>query len=469
MTVIENENNKLIPTRLVTGWRVCINYRKLNDATRKDRFPLPFMDQMLERLAGNEYYCFLDGFSGYFQIPIDPQDQEKTTFTCPYGTFAYRRMPFGLCNAPGTFQRCMMAIFYDMIEETMEEKCHFMVKEGIVLGHKISKSGIEVDKAKVDVIAKLPHPTTPIHYASKTMTDAQAHYTTTEKELLAVVYAFEKFRPYLVLSKTIVYTDHSALKYLLAKQDAKPILLRWILLLQELDVIIRDKKGSENLAADHLSRLENPHQSDLEKKEITETFPLETLGMVTFRGDSNAHDLVTRCDACQRQGKISQHNEMPQNAIQVCEIFDVWGIDFIGPLPSSRGNKYILVVIDYLSKWVEAKALPTNDARVVCKILKSLFARFRTPRAIISDRGTHFCNDQFAKVMLKYGVTHRLSIAYHPKTSGQVETTGDHRKVQLNELNELRDQAYENSIAPDYEASRARGFVLCSLELQSFA
>ncbi|GJR99749.1 reverse transcriptase domain-containing protein [Tanacetum coccineum] len=249
----------------------------LNDATRKDHFPLPFMDQMLERLAGNEYYCFLDGFSGYFHIPIDPQDQEKTTFTCPYGTFAYRRMPFGLCNAPGTFQRCMMAIFHDMIEETMEvfmddfsvfgdsfssclshldkmlkrcedtnlvlnwEKCHFMVKEGIVLGHKISKSGIEVDKAKVDVIAKLPHPTSikgirsfleciesfnilkkklteapilvapdwdlpfeimcdasdyavgavlgqrktkhfqPIHYASKTMTDAQAHYTTTEK------------------------------------------------------------------------------------------------------------------------------------------------------------------------------------------------------------------------------------------------------------------------------------------------
>ncbi|GKD50272.1 reverse transcriptase domain-containing protein [Tanacetum coccineum] len=120
MTVVANENNELIPTRLVTGWRVCIDYRKLNEATRKDHFPLPFMDQMLERLAGNEFYCFLDGFSGYFQIPIDPQDQEKTTFTCPYGTFAYRRMPFGLCNALGTFQRCLMAIFRDMIEKTME-------------------------------------------------------------------------------------------------------------------------------------------------------------------------------------------------------------------------------------------------------------------------------------------------------------------------------------------------------------
>ncbi|GJV45355.1 reverse transcriptase domain-containing protein [Tanacetum coccineum] len=196
MTVVTNEENELVPTRLVTGWRVCIDYRKLNEATCKDHFPLPFMDQMLERLAGNEFYCFLDGFSGYFQIPIDPKDQEKTTFTCPYGTFAYRRMPFGLCNAPGTFQRCMMAIFHDMIEKTMEvfmddfsvfgdsfssclanldkmlkrcedtklalnwEKSHFMVKEGIVLGHKISRKGIEVDKAKVDVISKLPHPTT---------------------------------------------------------------------------------------------------------------------------------------------------------------------------------------------------------------------------------------------------------------------------------------------------------------------
>nr|GFB08710.1 reverse transcriptase domain-containing protein [Tanacetum cinerariifolium] len=194
--VVTNEENELIPTRLVTRWRVCIDYIKLNKATRKDYFPLPFMDQMLERLAGNEYYCFLDGFSGYFQIPIDPRDQEKTTFTCPYGTFAYRRMPFGLCNAPGTFQRCMLAIFHDMVEKTMEvfmhdfsslgnsfknclsrldnmlqrcedtrlclnwEKSHFMVKEGIVLGHKISKNRIKVDKAKIDVIDKLPHPTT---------------------------------------------------------------------------------------------------------------------------------------------------------------------------------------------------------------------------------------------------------------------------------------------------------------------
>nr|GEY41808.1 reverse transcriptase domain-containing protein [Tanacetum cinerariifolium]GEY51856.1 reverse transcriptase domain-containing protein [Tanacetum cinerariifolium] len=211
----------------------------------------------------------------------------------------------------------------------------------------------------------------PIQYASKTMTDAESHYTTTEKEMLAVIYAFKKFQSYLILNKSIVYTDHSALKYLFAKRDSKARLLRFYW-----STIYHD-----------------------------------------------AHDLVKSCDGCQRQGKISQRDEMPQNSIQAYEIFDVWGIDFMGLFSSSRGNKYILVVVDYLSKWVEAKALRTNDVRVVCKFLKSLFARFQTPRTIISDRGTHFCNDQFANVMLKYGVTHRLATAYHPQTSGQVEVS----------------------------------------------
>ncbi|GKC27222.1 reverse transcriptase domain-containing protein [Tanacetum coccineum] len=326
ITVTENDDNELIPTRLITGWRVCIDYRKLNDDTRKDHFPLPFMDQMLVRLAGNEYYYFLDGFSGYFQIPIDPKDQEKTTFTCPYGTFVYRCMPFGLCNAPDTFQRCMMDIFHDMIKETIEvfmddfsvfedsfSSClsHldkmlkrlfknlptndppsrernpiFFSKERVeafnALKKKLTETLILVapdwdlpfeimcDASDFAVGAVLGQRKTkhfqPIHYASKTMTDAQAHYTTTEKELLAIVYALEKFWPYLVLLKSIVYTDHSALKYLLAKQDAKLRLLRWILLLQEFDVIIRDKKGVKNLAVDHLSRLENPYQSELEEE-----------------------------------------------------------------------------------------------------------------------------------------------------------------------------------------------------------
>ncbi|KAL4323400.1 hypothetical protein GQ457_11G026390 [Hibiscus cannabinus] len=392
ITVISNEKNELIPTRTVTGWRVCMDYRKLNKATRKDHFPLPFIDQMLDRLAGKQFYCFLDGYSGYNQIAIAPEDQSKTTFTCPYGTFAFRRMPFGLCNAPATFQRCMTAIFSDLNEDCLEifmddfstfgedfdnclsnlekvlkrcketnlvlnwEKCHFMVDEGIVLGHKISSKGMEVDKAKIEVISKLPPPTTvkgirsflghagfyrrfiedfskitkplcslleqgrpfefnedctkafnllkqklvtapiveppdwklpfelmcdasdyavgavlgqrkgkifhPTYYASKTLNDAQVNYTTTEKEMLAVIFAFDKFRSYLIGTKVIVHTDHSAIKYLLSKKDAKPRLIRWILLLQEFDIEIIDRKGTENQVADHLSRLENKDIAD---------------------------------------------------------------------------------------------------------------------------------------------------------------------------------------------------------------
>nr|GEX10629.1 reverse transcriptase domain-containing protein [Tanacetum cinerariifolium] len=289
-------------------------------------------------------------------------------------------------------------------------------------------------------------------------------------------------------------------------------------LTQQFDIIIRYKKGTENLAADHLSRLENPHKDVFKNKDINENFPLETLGKISSGSTSwfadfanfpmgnfivkgmssqqmkkffkdikhyywddpylfricadqiirrcvhgqeaydilkachkgpaeghhganfiakklfdasffwptiyrDAHNLVKSYDICQRQGKISPMDEMPQNVIQVCEIFYVWGIDFMRPFPSLRGNRYILVAVDYLSKWVEVKALPTNDARVVVKFLKSLSVRFETPRAIISDCGTHFCNDKFAKLMSKYGVTHRLATAYHPQTSGQVEVS----------------------------------------------
>nr|GEU79851.1 reverse transcriptase domain-containing protein [Tanacetum cinerariifolium] len=504
--VVENKNNELIPTRLVTGWHVCIDYQKLNDATRKDHFSLLFIDQMLERLAGNEFYCFLDGFSGYFQIPINPPDQEKTTFTCPYGTFAYRIMHFGLCNAPGTFQRCMMAIFHDMIEKTMEVFMDDFSKltEALILVVPDWNLPLELmcDASDFMIGAFLRQRKTkhvqPIHYASKTMTEAQIHYTTTEKEMLTVVYVFENLQPYLVLSKSIVYTDYLALKYLLSKQDAKPRLRR------------------------PLSRLENPHKDVFENKNINGGFPLETLGKISsgstswfadfenfhagnfiVKGMSSNHstvcvhgqeanDILKACHEGPTGGhhganftvnkeKISQRDEMPQNVIQVSEIFDVWGIDFMGPFPCSQGN--------------------------------------RTPKAIINDRGIHFYNDKFAKVMSKYGVTHRLATAYHPQTSGQVEvlnhglkrilektvgenraswfeklkdalwafrtaykthiwctpyklvygkschlpieleheaywvlkhvnfnlkTAGDHWKLQLNKINELLDQAYEN-------------------------
>ncbi|GJR18716.1 reverse transcriptase domain-containing protein [Tanacetum coccineum] len=200
---------------------------------------------------------------GYFQIPIDPKDQEKTTFTCPYRTFTYRLFgdSFSSClaNLDKMLKRCE-----DTKLALNWEKSHFMVKEGIVLGHKISRKGIEVDKAKVD-----------------TMTEAETNYTTTEKEMLAVVYAFEKFRSYLIMNKSVVYTDHSALKYLFNKKDAKARLLRWVLLLQEFDFSVIDTKGAENYAADHLSRLENPYENVFDPKEINETFPLETLNTVT--------------------------------------------------------------------------------------------------------------------------------------------------------------------------------------------
>ncbi|CAL8988217.1 unnamed protein product, partial [Prunus brigantina] len=462
VTVVKNEHKELVETRPATSWRVCTDYRKLNSDTRKDYFPMPFIDQMLERLAGHTYYCFLDGYSGYNQIVIAPEDQEKTTFTCSFGTFAYRRMPFGLCNAPATFQRCMLAIFSDMIERFIEvfmddfsvfgssfdnclnhlslvlqrcqetnlilnwEKCQFMVKRGVVLGHVISSKGIEVDKAKIDIISNMAAPasvkgvrsflghagfyrrfikdfskiTRPlcnllakdvvfhfdkdcvnafnilkreltsapiimapdwslpfelmcdasdyaigavlgqrvnklahvIYYASRTLNDAQLNYSTTEKELLAVVFALEKFRSYLVGSKVIVYSDHAALRFLLTKKDAKPRLIRWILLLQEFDLEIRDKKGSENVVADHLSRLVDENHGDGKILPLNESFPDEQL-----------------------------------------------------------------FVIQDKEPW------------------------FGTPRAIISDGGSHFCNKPFEALMKKYNITHRVATPYHPQTSGQVE------------------------------------------------
>nr|GEX86661.1 reverse transcriptase domain-containing protein [Tanacetum cinerariifolium] len=390
--VVENEENELISTRLVTRWRVCIDYQKLNDATRKDHFFIPFMDQMLERLAGNEYYCFLDGFSGYFQIPIDPQDQENTTFMCPYGTFAYRRMPFSLCNASGMFQTCMMAIFYDMIEKTMEvfmdDFSIFGNSFGTCLSHldkmlkrhKISKNEIEIDKAKVDVIAKLPHPTT-----VKGIRSFLGHAV--PLETLNMV----SFRGD---SSTSWFTDF-------ANYHARNFVV----------------KGMS-------SQQKNKLFKDVKHYFWDDPFLFKIFAAQVIWRCVHGQEAVDNLKDCHNGPIGGQHNlnyTTKKVFDFVCEIFDVWGIDFMGPFPSLRGNKYILAAVDYLLKWVEAKALPTNDARVVCKFLKSLFPRFGTPCAIISDRGTHFCNDQFTKVMLKYGVTHRVVTAYHPQTSGQVE------------------------------------------------
>nr|GEZ35444.1 reverse transcriptase domain-containing protein [Tanacetum cinerariifolium] len=428
-TVVENEENEFIPTRLVTGWRVCIDYRKLNEATRKDHFPLPFMDQMLERLAGNEYYCFLDGFFGLenpYENVLDPKE----------------------------------------INETFP-----LEKLSMVTFHGDSNAPWFADFANYHVG----------NFIVKGMTSQQKNKF------------FKDVKHY--------FWDDPFLFKICADQVIRRC--------------VHDKEALNILVACHNGPTGGHHGANLTAKKIIDA------GFFWPTIYKDAHEFVKNCDSCQRQGKISQRDEMPQNSIQTCEIFDVWGIDFMGPFPSLRENKYILVAVDYLSKWVEAKALPTNDARVVCKFLKSLFARLSSPRAIISDRGTYFCNDQFSKVMLKYEVTHRLSTAYHPQTSGQVEVsnrglkrilertigenraswsdklddalwafrtayktpigctpyklvygkachlpielkhkaywafkqanfdltvTGDHRKIQLNELNKIRDHAYENSL-----------------------
>ncbi|GJS52811.1 reverse transcriptase domain-containing protein [Tanacetum coccineum] len=277
MVIVKNQKDELIPQRTVTGWRVCIDYQKLNNVVWKDHFPLSFIDQMLELLVGHEYYCFLDEFSGYFQIPISPEDQEKTTFTCPYGTFAYKRMPFELCNAPATFQHCMTAISRKLIEDSMEVFMEdFSVFECIQAFDKLKRELMQAsimtkpdwslafkvmcdasDYAVGAVLGqKIDKHFKPVHYASKTMNEAQENYTTTEKELLVVVFAFDKFRQYMVLSKTI-----------------------------EFDIEIRDKKGSENLTADHLSRLENPNLGKLTKAEIRDLFLEERLMAISNKNN----------------------------------------------------------------------------------------------------------------------------------------------------------------------------------------
>ncbi|XP_057481142.1 uncharacterized protein LOC130768164 [Actinidia eriantha] len=294
----------------------------------KETYPVVISSSLTSR---HEFYCFLDGYSGYNQIEIALEDQEKTTFTCPFGTFAYRRMPFGLCNAPGTFQRCMMGIFSDLVEKVVE----VFMDDFSVFGDSFESC---------------------LHHLE-----------------LVLQRCKEK--------------DHSALKYLMTKQDAKPRLA----------------------CGGHFSA----------KKTAAKILQCGFYWPTLFK---DSYEFCKACDRCQQLGSVTRRNMMPMSPIFVIEIFDCWGIDFMGPFPPSFGYLYILVAVDYVSKWVEAIPTRTDDHKVVLKFLKeNIFSRFGMPRAMISDQGTHFCNKPFEALMAKYGMTHNVSTAYHHQTNGQVE------------------------------------------------
>eukprot|EP00253_Pinus_taeda_P002517 PITA_02517 len=318
-------------------WRICVDYRELNKATQKDHFPLPFIDQVLDTLAGKKFFFFLDGFSGYNQMQIAPEDQDKTTFTCPWGTFVYRVLPFGLCNAPATLQRAILSIFVELINEGLEvymddftpygdefdpaldtlekvlqrciatrlcsshEKCYMMMTEGLILGHYISAAGIQVDPAKIQILLIIPTPTTQT---------------------------------------------------------------------EEFDITIKDRPGKENLVADFLSRM--PKLVDAAT--VEDQFLDEHLFVVVVQTP--------------------------------------WYADVANYL-----------AVEYVTKWVEAEALPRATEDSVIQFLFHLFVRYGLPREIITDGGPQFAGNKIDATLNNYHVQHKITTPYHPQANGLVESS----------------------------------------------
>ncbi|RDX82418.1 Retrovirus-related Pol polyprotein from transposon 17.6, partial [Mucuna pruriens] len=293
-----------------------------------------------------------------------------------------------------------------------------------------------------------------IAYASRTMNPAQSNYTTREKELLAIVFALDKFCSYLLGSKIIVFSNHAALRFLLNKPDAKSRLIRWMLLLQEFDIEIRDKKGVENikdefLDDDQVIRMCIPEVEINSVLQLCHAAPrdghYESTQTARKVLDCSlywptifiyAYQFVSTYDKCQKAGMaITKRHEMPQQPILFCEVLDVWGIDFMGPFLVSNGYSYILLAVDYVSRWVEAITTKTNDAKVVVDFLKSnIFCRFGVPKALISDQGSYFCNRAMSSLLHKYGVMHKIATSYHPQTNGQAKVFNREIKKTLQKM-----------------------------------
>ncbi|XP_071912445.1 uncharacterized protein [Coffea arabica] len=510
VAVEANQTGELVPVRKPTGWRQFLGHVVSSKGIDVDKAKIDIISALPYPANVREVRSFLGHASFYRRFIKDFSKIGAPLFQLLQKDVAFEfddkcERAFDKLKELLTSPPIIQPPNWNLPFEIMCDASDHVV--GAVLGQRVGKA------AHV------------IYYASRALNGAQLNYSTTEKELLAVIFALEKFRSYLLGAKVIVFSDHAALRYLMTKKDAKPRLIRWILLLQEFDLEIRDKRGSENLVADHLSRIpvgedseplkdafpeehlfslnsQLPWYADLVNYLVTGNFPagwpkskrdklksdakyfiwddpylwkrcadqvmrrcvseMEFQSILAFCHTfacgghfgprrtahkvlesgfywpslfKDAYVFCKTCDKCQRIGNLSRRDQLPQVPMLFIEIFDTWGIDFMGPFPNSCVFLYILLAVDYVSKWVEAKATRTNDSKVVADFIKSnIFVRFGMPRAVVSDRGTHFCNMTIAALFRRYGVLHKVSTSYHPQTNGQAEVSNREIKSILEKM-----------------------------------